>query len=57
MLRESDRKPGWSLNTKLGHKQEYYRHLTTDFYQMFETVEDVNFISKGEMWAFFFVNT
>ena len=57
MLRDSDKKPGWSLNTKLGHKQEYYRHLTTDFYQMFETVEDVNFISNGEMWAFFFVNT
>jgi len=42
VLRESDKKPGWSLNTKSGHKQEYYRHLTADFYQRFETVEDVN---------------
>ena len=56
MLRESDKKPGWSLNTKSGHKQEYYRHLTTDFYQRFETVEDVNSV-KENMQAFFFVNT
>ena len=56
MLRENDKKPGWSLNTKSGHKQEYYRHLTTDFYQRFETVEDVN-SAKENMQAFFFVNT
>ena len=56
MLRENDKKPGWSLNTKSGHKQEYYRHLTTDFYQRFETVEDVNSV-KENMQAFFFVNT
>ena len=56
VLRENDKKPGWSLNTKSGHKQEYYRHLTTDFYQRFETVEDVNSV-KENMQAFFFVNT
>ena len=56
MLRENDEKPGWSLNTKSGHKQEYYRHLTTDFHQRFETVEDVNLV-KENMQAFFFVNT
>ena len=56
MLRESDKKPGWSLNTKSGHKQEYYRHLTTNFYQRFQTVEDVNLV-KENMQAFFFVNT
>ena len=54
MLREGDKKPGWSLNTKSGHKQEYYRHLTTDFYQRFESVEDVN-LAKENMQAFFFV--
>ena len=56
MLREGDIKPAWSLNTNSGHKQEYYRHLTTDFYQRFETVEDVNLV-KENMQAFFFVNT
>ena len=56
MLRGSVKKPGWSLNTKSGHKQEYYRHLTSDFYQKPETVEDVNLV-KGNMQAFFFVNT
>ena len=56
MLLESDKKPGWSLNTKSGQKQEYYIHLTTDFYQRFETVEDVNSV-KESMQAFFFVNT
>ena len=56
MLRENDKKPGWSLNTKSAHKQEYYRHLTTDFYQGFETVEDVNLV-KENMQPFFFVNT
>ena len=56
MLREADKKPGWSLNTKSGHKQEYYIHLTTDFYQRFETVEGVNSV-KESMQAFFFVNT
>ena len=56
MLREADKKPGWSLTTKSGHKQEYYRHFTTGFYQRFETIEDVNFV-KENMQAFFFVNT
>ena len=56
MSREADKKPGWSLNTKSGHKQEYYIHLTTDFYQRFETVGDVNSV-KENMQAFFFVNT
>ena len=56
MLREGDKKPGWSLNTKSGHKEEYYRHLTTNFYQGFETVEDVNLV-KEIIQAFFFVNT
>ena len=55
MLRENDKKPGWSLNTKSGHNQ-YYRHLTTDLYQRFETVEDVNLV-KENIQAFFFVKT
>ena len=30
----------------LCYKQEYYRHLTTDFYQRFGTVEDVNLVKE-----------
>ena len=46
VLQESDWKLGWSLNTSLWYKQEYYRHLTTDFYQRFGTVEDVNLVKE-----------
>ena len=52
MLRGSDKKPDWSLNTKSGHKQEHYRYLNNDFFQRFETVEDVNLV-KENMQAFF----
>ena len=39
-------KTGWSLNTSSWYKRECYRHLTTDFYQGFGTVEDVNLVKE-----------
>ena len=34
------------MNTSLCYKQEYYIHLTTEFYQRFGTVEDVNLVKE-----------
>ena len=34
------------MNTRSWHKQEFYRHLTTDFYQRVGTVEDVNLVKE-----------
>ena len=46
VLQESDYKLGWSLNTRSWYKQDYYRHLTTDFCQRVGTVEDVNLVKE-----------
>ena len=34
------------MNTSLWYKQDYYRHLTSDLYQRFGTVEDVNLVKE-----------
>ena len=34
------------MDTSLWYKQEYYRHSTTDFYERFGTVEDVNLVKE-----------
>ena len=39
VLRESDKKMGWSLNTLGWYKEEYARHLKSDFYQRVGSVE------------------
>ena len=54
MLRESNKKKfGWSLNTKSGKKQEYYRHLTTDFFKKVLNCRGCKFC-KGEHAGFLF---
>ena len=34
------------MNTSLWYKQVYYRNLTTDFYQRFGTIEDINLVKE-----------
>ena len=41
VLRESDKKMGWSLNSVEWYKTEYERHLKSDFYTRVGNVKDV----------------
>ena len=34
------------MNTSSWYRREYYKHLTTDFYQRFKTVEDVKLVKE-----------
>ena len=47
ILRESDKNLGWSLNSSTWYKQEYDRHLKSDFYQKVGSMGDVDYSKQS----------